>query len=238
LIHPEDRASANEAFYKAIIERRDFERDLRIVRPNGTTRHVHSLAHPVFNDAGDLTEYVGTIIDNTERKEAEQALQKPQSELARVTRVATLGELAASIAHEVSQPLADLASNAGACLCWLGREVPDLDEARKSAQHIIENAHRAGDVIKGIRSLVRKSPGEPERLNINVTIREVIALTATELTQNSVMLRTELQPDIPPILGDRVQIAAGTAESYPQQHRSYEWGGLADGGICDPIAGE
>jgi PAS domain S-box-containing protein len=206
LIHPEDRASANEVFYKAIIERRDFERDLRILRPDGTTRYVHSLAQPVFDDAGNLTEYVGTIVDNTERKRAEEALQKAQAELARITRVATVGELTASIAHEINQPLTAVVSHASACRRWLGHEAPDLDEARKCLEHIIENGHRAGNVIKGIRSLVRKTPNEKELLNMNETVREVIALAAGELTKNTVVLSTELQPDMPMVVGDRVQL--------------------------------
>lgn len=102
--------------------------------------------------------------------------------------------------------LTALVTNANACLRWLGREVPDLHEARKSLERIVESGHRAGDVIKGIRSLVRKTPGEKQRVNINETIREVIALTGSELTKNSVVLRTELQPDTPPVLGDRVQL--------------------------------
>ena len=141
-----------------------------------------------------------------EGKRAEEALQKAHWELARVTRVATLGELTASIAHEINQPLVSLVAHGYACLRWLEREVPDLDEARKSAQRIVENGLRAGEVIKGIRSLVKKTRGEKERLNINETIREVIALTARELTQNSVALSTDLPTDIPPVLGDRVQL--------------------------------
>jgi PAS domain S-box-containing protein len=204
-IHPDDRSFVQQSLEKALRERSDFEVNCRVVRGDGI-RYVHSLAQPVFNQAGELTEYVGTIIDNTERRRAEEALQKAQSELARVNRVATLGELTASIAHEINQPLTALVSNAGACIRWLGREVPDLDEARKSLERIIQNGHRAGEVIKGIRSLVRKTPGEKERLNINETIREVIALATNELSKNHVILATELQPDIPPLLGDRVQL--------------------------------
>jgi PAS domain S-box-containing protein len=204
-IHPDDRSFVRQSFEKAIREKSDFEVDCRLVRTDGI-RYVHSLGLPVLNEAGELTEYVGTIIDNTERKRAEEALQKAQAELAHVARVATVGELAASIAHEINQPLGALVINAGTCLRWLGREVPDLDEARKCAERIIKNGLRAGDVIKGIRSLVKKAPAEKERLNINETIREVIALAAGELTLNGVMLSMELQPDIPLLMGDRVQL--------------------------------
>jgi C4-dicarboxylate-specific signal transduction histidine kinase len=117
-----------------------------------------------------------------------------------------VGTLTASIAHEINQPVAAVVTDAGACLRWLEREVPNLDEARESLRRIIESGHRAGDVIKGIISLVTKTPGEKERLNVNEIIREVIQLAAHELTQNGVVLRMDLQPDIPPVVGDRVQL--------------------------------
>jgi C4-dicarboxylate-specific signal transduction histidine kinase len=164
------------------------------------------LAQPVFNEVGELTEYVGTIIDNTESKRAQETLQRVQAELARVSRVATVGALTSSIAHEINQPLAAIVNEAYACVRWLEREVPNLDEARESLAHIIESGHRAGEVIKGIRSLVTKTPGKKERLNINEIIREIIPLAASELTQNRVMLRTELQPDISSIAGERIQL--------------------------------
>jgi PAS domain S-box-containing protein len=206
LIHPDDRSGANQSFDSAIHEKRDFERDLRMVRPDGTIRDVHSFGRPVFSESGDLIEYVGTIMDVTERKRAQEGLQKAQAELARVTRLATVGTLTASIAHELNQPFAAVVTDAGACVRWLEREVPNLDEARESLRRIIESGHRAGDVIKGIVSLVTKTPGEKERLNVNEIVREVIRLAAYELTQNGVVLRMELQPDIPPVVGDRVQL--------------------------------
>src|SRR5205085_4412775 len=115
-------------------------------------------------------------------------------------------ELTTSMAHELNQPLSAISADGGACLSWLGREVPAIDEARSAAERIIENAIRAGDVIKAIRALVRKSAPETAPLNINEVIYQVIALTASELKRNGVMLQTELQRDIPPVLGDRVQM--------------------------------
>jgi PAS domain S-box-containing protein len=206
LIHPEDRASASQNFDRAISERNDFERDLRFVRPDGTIRYVHSIGHPVFDGSGALTEYVGTIIDNTERRLAEEALHKTQTELAHANRVLTLGEMATSIAHEMNQPLAAIVTNGDACLRWLRREAPDLDEARHAVEHVIENAMRASEVIKRIRSLVKKTDPQKQPLNLNDILREVIAITAGELTKNHVVSQMELQPDIPPVLGDRVQL--------------------------------
>lgn len=156
-IHPDDRPFVRRSFEKAIRERSDFELDCRIVLTDGI-RYVRSQAQPVFNDAGELTEYVGTIIDNMERKRAEEALRKAHAELAHVTRLATVGELTASIAHEINQPLTAVVIDARGCLRWLGSEAPDLDEARQSAERVIKNGLRAGYVIKGIRSLVRETP--------------------------------------------------------------------------------
>jgi C4-dicarboxylate-specific signal transduction histidine kinase len=177
-----------------------------MVRPDGTIRYVHSLGRPVLSECGDLIEYVGTIMDVTERKRAQEGLQKAQAEFARVAPLATVGTLTASIAHEINQPLAAVVTDAGACVRWLEREVPNLDEARESLRRIIESGHRAAGVIKGIISLAKRTPAKKERLNINEIIREVISLAARELAQNNVVPRMELQPDIPLVAGDRVQL--------------------------------
>jgi PAS domain S-box-containing protein len=206
LIHPDDRPGANQSFDHAIHEKKDFERDLRMVRPDGTVRYVHSFGRPVFSESGDLIEYVGTIMDVTERNSAQAELQKAHAELARITSLATIGTLTASIAHEINQPLASIVTDAGACVRWLEREVPNLDEAQESLERVIESGHRAADVIKGIISLAKKAQAKKERLNINQIIREIISLAARELTQNNVVLRLELQPDIPLVGGDRVQL--------------------------------
>jgi PAS domain S-box-containing protein len=206
LIHRDDRFAAVQSFERAIHEKSDFEYDLRMVRPDGTIRDVHSFGRPVFSESGDLIEYVGTIMDVTERNRAQEELQKAQAELARITSLATIGTLTASIAHEINQPLAAIVTDAGACVRWLEREVPNLDEARESLERVIESGHRAADVIKGIISLAKRTPAKKERLNINEIIREVISLAARELAQNNVVLRMELQPDIPLVVGDRVQL--------------------------------
>jgi len=141
-----------------------------------------------------------------ERKRAEDALQQAQVELAHVTRVMTLGEMTASIAHEINQPLAAVANNAGACLRWLSGQAPNLEEARQSAELIIGDAHRAGEIIRRIRALAKKSPPRNDRLNINETILEVIALARSEIERNRVSLQTQLSSDVPLILGDRIQL--------------------------------
>jgi PAS domain S-box-containing protein len=206
LIHPDDRPGTDQNFDIAIHEKRDFERDLRVLRPDGTIRYVHSLGRPVFSESGDLIEYVGTIMDVTERKKTQEALYAAQTELAHLNRVSTMGELTSSIAHELSQPLAAIATNGGACLRWLDREIPELDEARRSVEEMVANAMRAGDVVEHIRTLVRKTDAQRELLNVNGIIREVLALSAYELTKNHVEVRMDFQSDLPPVMGDRIQL--------------------------------
>ena len=139
-----------------------------------------------------------------ERKQAEDALRYAQAELAHVTRVATLGEMTASIAHEVNQPLAAVINNATACLHWLAAQ--NLEEARQSAEFVIADSHRAGEIIGRIRALVKKAPSRKDRVDVNETILEVIALARSEVQSNGVSLRTRLGDELPFILGDRIQL--------------------------------
>jgi C4-dicarboxylate-specific signal transduction histidine kinase len=141
-----------------------------------------------------------------ERQHAEEALQKAQAELAHVTRVMTLGELTASIAHEVNQPLAAVVTNAQACLRWLALETPRLDEARAAVERIVRDSNRASDVIQRIRALAKKTEPEMVALDINDVIREAISLEQREMLSQRVSLRTELASALPPVLGDRVQL--------------------------------
>ena len=145
-----------------------------------------------------------SIAQGIERKRTEEALQKAQVELAHVTRVMTLGEMTASIAHEINQPLAAIVNNASACLRWLGTH--NVEEARQSAALIVADGHRAGEIIGGIRALAKKTPSQKDWLDINDTINEVIALARSEVQKNRVSLETRLSSDVPLILGDRIQL--------------------------------
>jgi C4-dicarboxylate-specific signal transduction histidine kinase len=142
----------------------------------------------------------------TERKHAEEELQQAQAELAHVTRLTTLGELTASIAHEVNQPLAAVSLNANACLRWLGGKAPNLKESQLALQRIIREAERASEVIGRIRALAKKTPPRKDRVDINEVLLEVIALARGELRRNHVALHTQLADGLPLVLGDRIQL--------------------------------
>jgi len=206
-VHPEDRDKRRQTVRRAIMEKADYTLEYRVVLPDGATRHVHSVAHAIFDSAGELVEFVGTAMDVTERKRAQETLRKMQVELAHVARIATLGELTASIAHEINQPLAAIVNNASACLRWLTGQ--NIEEGRRSAALVIEDGHRAGEIIKRIRSFAKKAPAPKERIDINQTIREVIAFATMELETNGISLETRLTDDVhylPLVSADRIQL--------------------------------
>jgi PAS domain S-box-containing protein len=153
----------------------------------------------------------------TQRKRTEEELRKTQAELAHVTRVTTLGELTASIAHEVNQPLGAIVTNGHACLRLLSRNNPEMKEVREAVECMIADGIRASEVIKRIRHLLKKSKGGKSSYSINDIIREVLALTAGELNKNGVNVRTELTQGLPCVIADRVQIPTSSAEFDPQQ---------------------
>jgi PAS domain S-box-containing protein len=205
-MHPEDAPLVAQAYAAARLKKVEFQSDFRIVLPDGIVKNIHSVGHPILNLSGDIIEFVGAALDVTERKRAEEALRQAQADLAHVNRVTTMGELAASIAHEVNQPLAAVALNANACLRWLARESPDLDEAREAARRVIRDGNRANEVITRLRALVQKTETQKTRLDINEAIEEVVLLTQNEAARKGVRLRLELTADLPPVFGDRVQL--------------------------------
>jgi C4-dicarboxylate-specific signal transduction histidine kinase len=140
------------------------------------------------------------------RNRAEEALRQAQSDLAHVSRVTTIGELTASLAHEVNQPIAAAVTDANTCLRWLNRDHPDVDEARQAASRIVKDATRAAEIITRTRLLFKKGTPQWELVDINNIIREMVALMRSELTRHSISVRTELTEDIPQISGDRVQL--------------------------------
>ena len=204
-IHPDDRARVLRTTKRALSEWKDFEHGYRLLMPDGSVKHVHVRAHAV-KDTSSGIDFVGAVSDVTARKRAEAELHEAQVNLAHVTRVTALGELAASIAHEVNQPLAAVVTNAAACQRWLNRTPPDLTEARGTLQSIIKDGNRAGDVIQRVRALANKGFEQKAPLDINEVVNEVVSLVQQELLRHCVLLRLELAPALPLVPGDRVQL--------------------------------
>jgi signal transduction histidine kinase len=202
-IHPEDAVFARRTIETASQESKDFHCEHRLLLPDGSVKYLDVVAHAETDNAGRL-EFVGAVMDVTERKRAEDSLHDAQANLARIARLTTMGELTASIAHEVNQPLAAVVTNANACLRWLDRESPDLDEVRDAIRRIIRDGNRGSEVIARIRAILNKEPKPMERLDINDVVRETIALTRVYLQGAS--LQTDLSSALPVVLADRIQL--------------------------------
>src|SRR5207237_9417391 len=159
--------------------------------------------------SGDVVEYVRTSIDITDRKQAEkerERLRQAHAELARVNRTTTMGELTASLAHEVNQPIAAALTNAKTCLRWLTRDHPDLEEAREAASRIAKDATRAADIISRTRLLFKKTASHHDVIDLNEIIRETIVLLRSEAVAANVSIKTELAFHLPHVMGDRAHL--------------------------------
>ena len=208
-IHPDDQPRIARALERATRDHSEFELDDRIVLPDGEIRDVHVVGHPVLSASGELVEFVGTLMDVTERKRAEEGrerLRQAQADLAHINRVTTMGELTASLAHEVNQPIAAAITNANTCLRWLSRDHPDLAEAREAALRIVKDGTRAAEIVSRIRLAFKKGAPEREFVDVNNVIREMIVLLHGEATQHQISFRTELAADLPRVIGDRIQL--------------------------------
>jgi PAS domain S-box-containing protein len=205
-MHPDDAPLVERAYAMAQATKSEFLADFRLVRPDGTTRRIHSVGHPVLDASGELVEFVGAALDITERRAAEEALRQAQADLAHVSRVTTMGELTASLAHEVRQPIAAAVMNANSCVRWLAHAPPDVAEARAAAMRIVEDGQRATDIISRIRLVFTKGAPLRERVDVNELAREMVVLLRSEAMRYDVSVHTALADGLPEVTGDRVQL--------------------------------
>jgi PAS domain S-box-containing protein len=208
-IHPDDVAMYIERSERAAREKTGFEFDFRIVHPRGEIRDIHTIAHPVFSPSGDLIEFVGTVIDVTERKRADderERLRKSLADLAHINRVTTMGELTASLAHEIRQPISAAVTGAQTCLRWLRRDWPDVAEACEAASRVVKDVTRAAEIISRISSLFKKGALQRELVDVNELIREMIALLRNEAARYSISFRPDLAENFPRVMADRIQL--------------------------------
>jgi PAS domain S-box-containing protein len=203
--HPTDIARVRQLIDRASREGRDWELEHQLLMPDGSIKSVHVVARAARDESGSV-EFVGAIMDISAAKRAEQELRHAQAELAHISRVTTLGELTASIAHEVNQPITGVVTNAEAALGWLGTEPPNLDQVRGVLGQIVKDGMRAGDVIHRIRALTKKAPSRMARVDVNEAVLDVIALTRSELLRHGVSPETQLATGLPLIEGDRIQL--------------------------------
>ena len=206
VVHPDDLARYVDEWRAALAAGESMESEVRLRRADGKYRWWLTRNVPLRDEVGNIIKWYGTAIDIEERKCAEEALREAQANLARVSRRTTMGELTASLAHEIRQPIAAAVTNAQTCLRWLGRDQPEVAEAREAAARIIKDVTRASDIISGIRLLFKKEPAQGESLDVNEVIEEMIALLRSEATRYSISIRSELANGLPKITADRVQL--------------------------------
>ena len=204
-VHPEDSGLLERMMEQARGGGHDFEWQYRLLMPDYSTKYLHAVARATRDKEGQL-EYIAAVQDVTARRLSESALDKARAQLTHVARVTSLGVLTASIAHELNQPLSGIITNANTCLHKLAADPPDVDGARQTARRTIRDGNRASEVLARLRALFTKKEPTIELVNLNEAAKEVIALSASELQRNRMILRQELADDIPPVLGDRVQL--------------------------------
>jgi PAS domain S-box-containing protein len=206
VVHPDDLTRFVSEWQAAVATGEPMESEARVRRMDGNYRWFLIRNVPLRDELGNIVNWYGTAIDIEERKRAEEALREAQSNLARVSRVTTMGELTASLAHEVNQPIAAAVTSANSCLHWLAGDVPNLDKARAAADRIVKDGTRAAEIISRIRLLFQKGAPQQELVDVNEIIGEMIVLLRGEATRYSMSVRTELAADLPPVMGDRVQL--------------------------------
>jgi PAS domain S-box-containing protein len=204
--HPDDRAELQRRLGGKGKEADIGEDESRLMMPDGRVKHIRVLRGTAAEEFGRTSTLVGTVMDVTERRQAEEALRQAQGDLARVTRVTAMGELTANLAHEVSQPITAAVTNANACLRWLSADTPNLDEARAAVGRIVNDGTRAAEIISRTRKLFEKGVSHREPVDIDDVIRETIILLNGEAAQNAISVRQLLAAGFPEVMGDRIQL--------------------------------
>jgi len=208
-IHPDDRDRVDAEIQAALRQQRDYELEFRIVRPDGTIKYLESTGHPLLSADGHAIEILATYVDVTESKRAQEEherLRQLEAELAHMNRLSIMGELAASLAHEILHPIATARNNASAGINFLEMRPPNLDEVREALSCVVRDADRAKDIVDRMREHIRKAPPRKEPFDLNETIKEVIVMVQSAIAKNRVSVRTHLADGLIPVQGDRVQL--------------------------------
>jgi PAS domain S-box-containing protein len=206
-VHPDDREAASTNFWKGIRSGRDFAMETRFRRVrDGAYRWHLNQAVALRDSEGKIIKFVGTSTDIEDLKQSQEKLRRTEAELADMTRVMTMGQLTASIAHEVNQPLSGIITNASTCLRMLDADPPNIEGARETARRTIRDGNRASEIIARLRALFGRRQATPEPVDLNETTKEVVSLLSSRLQRDGVVLRCELADDLPVVAGDRVQL--------------------------------
>jgi PAS domain S-box-containing protein len=208
-VHPKDRTKFKAASDRAIAEKSEYDVEFRILIPRAPIKFLHAIGEPVLGAAGELLQFVGVVMDVTESRRAEEErerLRRAQADLAHINRVSTMGELTASLAHEIKQPIGAAVTNAEACLRLLDREQPDILEAREAAFEMVKDARRAADIIDRVRLLYQKGSSQLDEVDVNEVIEEMVIMLQNEANRNSITVRTDFTRSLPKITADRVQL--------------------------------
>ena len=212
-VHPDDRPAVQAQFERCLRDKTEYRAGYRVVLPDGSIRYQYATGHPVTNDAGDVVQFIGASMDMTEHwlattelERSSQAVRDLQARMSRAAQVATVGELAGSIAHEVNQPLAAVVANGHACLRWLSASPPNVLKAVEAAERIVKDGKDAGEVVRRVRALFKRTAVEKVQLDLGEVIGEVLRLLDSYPARKHVSLDVVLDPDLPPVFADRVQL--------------------------------
>jgi PAS domain S-box-containing protein len=205
-LYPDDVEPTVSAWSRAVASGQPYDQQCRFRRSDGIYRWFQVLGQAARDNKGVVARWYGLLIDIDDRKNMEEALRSSETRLSRATRTATVGQFAASIAHEINQPLAAVVANGHACLRWLSAQPPGLDRAKEAAERIVRDGTEAGEVVRRIRALFKHAPLDKIDLDLNEVIAEVLRLLSGETMRRRVSVETDLDKDLGPVLGDRVQL--------------------------------